>query len=466
MRRLHRLLVALAGLGLVSCATPQPRPPAVPPGAAGPFTLSGADVTSAPPPGDWWRLFDDPRLDAHVRQALAANADLRVAYANLEAARAEAGLAQAARWPATVVESGAGPDRADRQPSTSGVPKTSYELGATFSFEIDLYGRLKAAALAANAEAAAVSAARDGVRLAVAADTTAAWIDLCASGARLRLARELLAAQQRSYDLVGEQLRAGEVSPLEQAQSAVLRDQAAAAIPGVEADQRRAQLRLAALEGLPPAGATAACDTLPAIRQPLPVGDGAVLIARRPDLRAAERRLEAADARAFAARADLFPKIQLGGSGGLIGGGTDAILTPLITWTFPNQAAPRARVASARARAEGARAEWDRALLKALEEVEAGLSDYSAERLRQAGLRQAEAESLRVVTRARARHRLGAESYLAVLDAERTRNAATAQRLAADVRISQLQVALFRSLGGGWAGPDDRKGQTSPPAFH
>lgn len=458
-----RSLALVALLGVTACATPSNRPPVAPPAALGAF-VGAADgaVAAAEPPADWWRLYDDPALDLHVTRALAANADLRVAFANLEAARATAGLADAGRWPATVVESGAGPERADRQPSTSSVPKTSYELGATFLFELDLFGRLKAAALAAEADAEAVAAARDAVRVAVVADTTSAWLDLCAAGARLQLAKGLLAAQQRSVDLVTEQRRAGEVSPLEVAQAALLRDQALAALAPIEAEERRARLRLATLEGRTPTQADAVCLGSPVIHEPLPVGDGARLIARRPDVREAERRLAAADARAFGARADLYPRIQLGGSGGLIGGGSDAILTPLITWAFPNQAAPRARVAAANAGAEAARAHWDRTLLKALEDVEAALSDYRAEHLRTAALRSAEAESERALVRARARHRLGADSYLLVVDAERTRNAAATQRLAADVRVSQLQVSLFRALGGGWARPDVAQGQTPP----
>lgn len=462
--RLALLLLAAAAGALSACASPTIRPPEVPVTTRGPFVGAGPQTSLAEPPADWWRLFDDPGLDRQVQRALAANADLRVAFANLEAARVATAVAEGARWPATVIESGAGPDRADRQPSTSSVPKTSYELGATFAFEIDLFGRLKAAALAARADADAVAAARDGVRLAVVADATAAWIDLCAAGERLRLARDLYAAQARSLALVSEQLRAGEVSPLEQAQAGVLRDQAAAALPQIEADAQRARLRLATLQGRPPADADARCDVMPRLKAPLPVGDGAGLIARRPDLREAERRLAAADARAFAARADLYPKIQLGGSGGLIGGGSDAILTPLITWSFPNQAAPRARLNTARATATAARAGWDKAMLTALEEVEAALSDYQAEHRRREALRAAEAGSERALTRAKARHRLGADSYLAVVDAERSRNGAATQRLASDARLSQLQVAIFRALGGGWRADDGVKGQTPAPA--
>lgn len=453
MRGSLRILAASALL--TGCATVQAPPPVSPPAAAlAPFVgAQAAETLPGSPPKDWWRLFDDPVLDGHVRRALAANVDLRIALANLEAARASARQADATRWPATVLESGAGPQRADRQPSTGSVPKSSYELGATVAFEVDLFGRLGRAALAAQADAEAVAAARDAAAVTVAADTVGAYLDLCAANAGLTLARALAAAQQSAYALVEEQLKAGEVSPLERAQAAALRDQAAAAIPDLEADRRRARFRLATLQALPPASAAsfdAPCEGVPRIATPFPVGDGAALVARRPDVREAEHRMTAATARVGVARADLYPRIQLGGSGGLIGGGGDAFLTPLITWALPNRAAIRARIGVAEGVAQAAHARWEQVLLRALEEVETALSDYQARTVKQAALADAAASSAEAARRARVRQRLGADDYRVVLDAERTHNAAATQALAAQVQTARAQVAIYRALGGGW----------------
>lgn len=458
MRTLAKvLMIAASASAIAGCMSVPKPPPHQPAGAA-----SGAFVESRPelaantlPPADWWRLFSDEQLNGHVERALAANTDLRAAIANLRAARAVARETDVARWPATVLESGAGPERADRQPSTSSVPKTSYELGATLAFEIDLFGRLSAEVAAGRADAEAVAAARDAARIAVIADTVSAYLDLCAAGANEQLATDLAKDQQRSFELVSEQLRAGEVSPLELGQARVLRDQANAAVPTYSADKRRALYRLGLLEGLTPAQAAmldTPCQAPPKVSVPLPVGDGATLIARRPDVRQADQRLIAATARIGVVRADLYPRIRLGGSGGLIGGGSDAILTPLITWTFPNQAAVRAKIASAHGSADAALATWDGVMLTALKEVETALSDFRAEDQRHADLAAAASESGLAVRRARSRHRLGADSYLVVIDAERSRNAATAQLLASDLRLAQIQVTLFKALGGGWEG--------------
>lgn len=453
MRRSLCILAASALLG--ACATTSP-PAAPAPPAQGLAPFVGAQAIGAlpgAPPERWWRLFDDPVLEAHVQRALTANADLRVALANLESARAAARQADVARWPSPVLESGAGPQRADRQPSTTAVPKTSYELGAAVAFEIDLFGRLRQAAEAAQADAAAAQAARDTAAVTVAADTVGAYLDLCVANTSLVLTRERAATQQSALSAIEEQLKAGEVSPLERVQAGALRDQAAALIPDAEADRRRALFRLATLQGLPPASAAtfdASCQTIPRIRTPFPVGDGAALLARRPDIREAEHRLAGAAARAGVARADLYPRVQLGGSGGLIGGGSDAFLTPLITWAFPNQAAIRARIGAADGARQAALANWDRVMLRALEEVETALSDYQARTAKQETLTAAAHASADAARRARIRQRLGADDYLVVVDAERTRNAAAVQALAAEAGVARAQTAIFRALGGGW----------------
>jgi NodT family efflux transporter outer membrane factor (OMF) lipoprotein len=401
-------------------------------------------------------LFDDPALDAHVQRALAANADIRVALGNLEVARAAVRGAKAAQLPTTVFESGAGPSPASRQPSTSAVPKSSYDFAATIGYEVDLFGRLRATADASRADLQASEAARDTVRVAVAADTAAAYAAACGAVAGRQVAEAQIAAQQRSYDLIARQLDAGEVSPFELAQSKTLLERARAALPAFEADRMRALFQLATLEGMPPAEApqlALPCTAAPIARRSLPVGDGNALLARRPDIREAERKLAAATARIGVATADLYPRFQLGGSAGLLSGNFTGFLTPLISWAFPNQGAARARIAAAKGTQAAALAGWDVAVLRALREVETALADYQAEQRRNAELRSALADAEKVVTRAGARFRLGADSYLPVVDAERTRNDTGALLAASDLRIALIQVALFRALGGGWDSP-------------
>jgi outer membrane protein TolC len=194
------------------------------------------------------------------------------------------------------------------------------------------------------------------------------------------------------------------------------------------------------------------------LEQPIPVGDGAVLLARRPDVRAAERRLAAATARIGVATADLYPRITLGGSVGSKGPGLGNLFAanpltwligPLINWTV-NRSAARARVVGAQADTQAALATFDGTILQALDETETALSNYQQALRRRDALRAArnQAEAAAQITRARQRE--GDISSLELIDAERTAADAEADLAEADARIAASQIDLFKALGGGW----------------
>jgi outer membrane protein TolC len=195
------------------------------------------------------------------------------------------------------------------------------------------------------------------------------------------------------------------------------------------------------------------------LADPIPVGDGRSLLARRPDVRAAERRLAAASARVGVATADLYPRITLGGalatsatgiaslfSGGAVG----LILGSLLNWSFPNQEAARAKVAGAKAQGRADLARFDKTVLTALEETETALSRYGNEIERRQALQSARDQAEQAARITRAQLREGRADSLAVLDAERTLAQAEADLAASDARLANSQVDLFRALGGGW----------------
>ena len=298
------VLSRIAPLGVVllaSACMSVPKPPATvaPPSATGAFaSLPVASIE--PVPDDWWRLYEDPALDELVGAALTANAELRVAYANLDGARAALRQARAARLPQTTIESALGVDNPASQPSASGnVPTTDYDIAATASWDIDLFGRLRSGSAAARADAEAQAAIVDGLRVAVVADTVLAYVDLCGATRAIAAAREVAAAQDRSVELMREQFRAGEVSPLEVSQVATTAAATRAAIAPFEAQRANALYRLATLQGRPPAEARSysfTCTAAPRLRTAAPVGDGTALLLRRPDVREAERRCRRIDA--------------------------------------------------------------------------------------------------------------------------------------------------------------------------
>ncbi len=446
MKRALFLAALLAGC----VAKPPPNAATPPPAAAsGPFV--GAP-DAVPVTAEWWRLYGDDALNDHVARALAANRDLRVALATLDAARANARLAGANRTPDVMLESGASPaTRAANQPSTSAVPTSGYELGLTAAWEIDLFGRLRNQSSAASADAEAAAAARDGVRLAVVADTVAAYLDLCWAGELAGIAAIQIEQQRRQVETVSHQLRVGEVSPLELAQSRQLLGRLEAGLPIFAADAQRARYLLANLQGLPPADAGRfQCRRPPAIAGSLPVGDGAGLLARRPDIREAERRLAAAGARVKVATAEMYPRVSLGASGGLIAGALDAFITPLISWSFINPARIKARIALAKANQEGALAQYDATWLRALREVESALADLDAERRANQSLTAAATDARSAARRAQARVTIGDANPLLALDARRTAFDTELQAGLSARRLAQRHVFLHRSIGGGW----------------
>lgn len=444
----------LAPLGLLSLAaciasTPPPRT-GLPP--AGAFTAT-AGTRIDPLPDDWWRLYEEPALDRLVQRALAANADLRVAFANLEAARASVRQAQAARLPQAALESGLTLDKTRDQPSANAVPSTDWDVAATASWDVDLFGRLRATALAARADADAMQAAHDAVAVAVAADTVQAYVDLCGTTQAITVARAVADAHDRAVAATRAQFEAGDVSPLELSQVAALAAASRATIAPFEAQRRSALYRLATLQGRPPSDADAMnlnCADPPLLRQPAPVGDGGALLLRRPDIREAERKLAAATARVGSARADFYPRVNFGGAIGLVTGLFDAAATPLVSWSFPNQAPARAALAKARAAESGALASWDATVLKALREVETILAAYDAEARRNAALATGVLQSRAYARRAAARVRLGDAPGLLRIDADRSLFSAELQKIQSDLSLAQTQVALFRALGGGW----------------
>lgn len=447
-----RALLPLTTLLLAGCMADTPAPKKVPP--AGAVSFIASDSTRIDPvPDDWWRLYEDPALDRLVQASLGANADLRVAFHNLAGARAALRQAQAARLPQTTIESGLTVDETRAQPSANAVSSTDWDLAATASWDVDLFGRLRASALAARADAEAMAATRDAVQVAVVADTVQAYVDYCGATRAITIARAVAAAQDRSVALTKEQLDAGEVSPLELSQISALAAGTRAAIAPFEAQQANALYRLATLQARAPSdfGRDApSCTTLPQLRSAVPIADGTALLLRRPDIREAERKLAAATARVGASRADLYPKLNLGGALGLLTGKFDAALTPLISWSFPNQAPARARLAQARATEQAILAGWDVVVLKALREVETAIAAYDAEKRRNADLATSASEAQAYARRAAARVRLGDAAGLLQIDAERSLATARLQQAQSDMNVAQAEVALFRALGGGW----------------
>ncbi|WP_200940694.1 efflux transporter outer membrane subunit [Sphingomonas sp. Leaf339] len=459
------LLATLSALTLAACAAgPDYIAPITPPTAAAAFaTANAATTATAPVDDDWWRMYRDPVLDGLVADALAANTDLRVAVARLDSARASLRGAKADRQPQ--VDAGASGNYA-RTSQLQNLPgfdreRATYDVGLDVSYEVDLAGRVRRNVEAARGDVGAAQADADAVRVSIVAATTRAYVDAASSAERLAVAERIVDLLAKSTTLTGKRVEAGRAAKLDEVRIAALRDQRAALVPQIAAERQAALFRLATLTGRTPQelpAAVGARTTTPRLVQPIPVGDGAAFLARRPDVRAAERRLAASTARIGVQTSQLYPQISLGGSIGstalsmgdiFTGGPIRWLLGPLLNWSL-NQSAARARIAGAEADTRGALASFDGSVLNALEETETALSNYARELDRRMRLQSAHDNAATAARITRARQREGQIDFLIVLDAERTFADADADLAVADARIADAQVDVFRSLGGGW----------------
>jgi NodT family efflux transporter outer membrane factor (OMF) lipoprotein len=434
------------------------------PAAAGSLTTaSGKEVTDADVPPNWWHLYDDPTLNQLVEDALHSNTNLRVAAANIARATFSMQAAEEAggfsgKTSAAVVRA---QESGEAYLLTEKVPVVNEgDFGIAVSYQLDLFGLIRRGVEATSDDRDATVAASDVTRITVVADVVRSYVENCAAGDELNVAQHSLDLQNQSLALTKRLRDAGRANEPEvtrsQTQTATLR----ADIPRFTARKRIALYRLAMLTGRAPNELPAeigTCDKLPRLTQAIPVGDGAALLKRRPDVRESERKLAAATARIGIATAALYPNVSIGASAGFTGVLEDIPQSPtarwnfgpLVSWNFPING-QRQRVHEAEATTSAALASFDGVVLNALRETESSLATYSADLSRSDELRDAQVSARKSADQTHRFYLAGRQSSLADLDAQRTLASVDAQVAAAEAQVSIDQVNLFLALGGGW----------------
>lgn len=465
------LWVALLG----GCAMgPDYRPPVSAPDLTGPLPYRPQGLASvSPTPQRWWQLYKDPVLDQLVDDAITANTDLRAAEAHFEAARAQLRLSRAAELPSTNLTAGGSYGRtptATQIANSAGREARStwlFETGFDTAYEVDLFGRVRRSVEAAHADEEAAAAARDAVRIAVVAETVRDYISACALGHQLDVAQNAVMIAEQQRDIVRLQTAAGGGSDFDVARQDSLVSRTRSEIPGLEGERRASLFALAEILGRPPGGVPVAasdCHVLPDATGPIPVGDGAALLDRRPDVREAERKMAAASARIGVAKAELLPRITLLGSVSSVEpdlpalgthAATSFALGPLISWNFPNIAAARAKIEAANAADRAAIADYDGVVLGALKDVEQALARYAAAVDRERELLAAERQARTAFNLARSRLAAGSISELDLLVAQQSLIDVELAVAAAEASRAGQLVGLFKALGGGGNDPVD-----------
>lgn len=426
-------------------------------------SAAGNSASAADAAFDWRAVILDARLRTLVERALEHNRDLRAAMLGIEVARARYRIGQAQRWPEIDLAAAGRADRSAADLRGGGQAAVSRQASVSVgvaAWELDLWGRVTSLKDAALSSFLASEQTQRALRASLVAEVAVAWFTLAADQRRVQLVEQTLQTRRRSLELAERRKALGAASALDVAvaQSALAsaRDERAAEDSRCELD--RNALRLLLGSELPPELApTALLDEQGLALLAVPANLPSSVLLRRPDVQAAELELQAARANVAAARAALFPTITLTASagsasnalGGLFGAGNGTwSFAPALRWPLFDGGAGRAEVAAAAATRDIRLAIYERAVQVAFREVADALAQRAVlgERLAaQADLVSASETTLRL---AGERHRLGSESVLALLDAQRTLFAAQQGLITLQLADSANRLVLFKALGG------------------
>jgi multidrug efflux system outer membrane protein len=434
----------------------------------------------------WWAAFQDPTLDSLVARAVEGNLDLRMAAARVREARAARGIAAAAGLPqlgfegayARTRRSEAVPPFKTASPAASPFgprEQNAFELGFDASWELDVFGGVRRDREAALADVQASQEAQRDVLVTLLAEVARTYTELRGAQRQLGILDDTLRSQKDTLGLVQARFDAGLATALDVSRAEGLLATTTALRPPLERLVKEASHRLGVLLGQEPGALLAELEgarPIPTAPPEVPDGLPSELLARRPDIRRAERELAAATARVGVARADLFPRFSIvGGFGRLSQDAADLdsgrsgfwSFIPRVRWPIVSGGRIRANVRVQGARQEQALLRYEKAVLTALEEVENALVAHAREARRQTALREAVVAERRALDLATHRYMGGLENFLSVLDAQRAVFTAEDQLAQSEKDGTLTLIALYKALGGGWSALEDSsKSRTRP----
>ena len=410
----------------------------------------------------WWETLRDPVLPELVSASLAANPDLKSAQARLRQARARRLLAGADFFPTV---SGAFAASRVRTSEQAGTGRTTelYSAGFDASWEPDVFGGVRRGVEAAQADLEASAASLHNTRVSLVAEVALNYVEVRAFQSRLGIARANLDSQIETFQLTDWRAQAGLVGALDVEQARANLEQTRAQIPTLETSLAQAEHRLAVLLGLAPGALRAQLASggpVPAPPERAAVGIPADTLRQRPDVRAAERTLAAETARIGQAEAARYPGFALSGfiglealSLGALGGSgaTAHSLAASVATVIFDGGRLRHQVEIQSAVAEQALANYEAAILTALEDVENALVSLANSVQRAATLRTAAEAARNAALLARQRYASGLIDFLTVLDTQRTLLSIEDSLAATHAESASALIQLYKALGGGWS---------------
>ncbi len=470
------LLLALTASALAQVGPNYERPATASPPKFKGVTWRAATPSAHLPKGAWWTVFRDSKLNSLVSAATANNQQLKAAIARFDQARAAARMARGDFFPSLSL-----PLTAETQQTSENMPSPfplnglrydgpAYNAPLDFTWELDLWGKIRRQNEGARADAAAAADAVHNILLGIQAEVAMNYFKLRTLDNEMRIVREAVGWRNEALKIASARVQAGAGSELEQAQAETEVASAEAEISALQAQRDQLENVLAILIGTNASSfhVSAAAGT---ISSPpgIPTGMPSDLLERRPDISQAERALEAATARIGVAKAQFFPSIKLMGRGGFQSGDIDILFEPTsLMWSLgPSISVPlfsgnknRWNLTKSKAMHDEALATYRQAFLGALADVESSLSAIRNLGIQADAQGRARASAEKAAQLAKTRYEAGTSPYLDVIDANRT--TLTTQRATAQIAGQRLiaTVGLIKAIGGGW----DQKAPAPIPA--
>jgi NodT family efflux transporter outer membrane factor (OMF) lipoprotein len=465
-----RVLTAVLALVLAGCASPASTPVSLRAPSA-----SWENAPRAPGPdregnSRWWDGFNDPELNRFVEEAFRGSPDMRAAAERVRESRANATAASSALWPTINATGFVG-----RSKDLSRLPKPPIlnigQIGLSSSWELDLFGGTRAAAESAAHAALATRELEDAARVALAAEVASTLFTQRSLVAQLATQKATVAVSREVWRFAFERYRRGLATQFDVDRAWSLTKTLEAQIPQLESEVKILSHRLAVLTGRLPSGESASARALPEDLPVIPAILPSEWLEARPDLRAARERVGAANASLSQSKAAFFPTFVLSAAAGrerlefqglpAISGNVFALGVGMVQPIF-NAGRIRAQKEAADARLAQAVANYDAALLEAVEEVENAFVAYASAGGRREDLDAARAAASRARDAARALYERGLADYGVYLDAQRVHLAAEQALIDMTARRAIALVALYRAFGGGIPVENDRISAAGP----
>ncbi len=461
------LVTALAAT-LAGCSTVGPdfQAPATASDATYRHAASARDAARLP--AQWWTVFNDATLDALQARALRDNPGVQAAAQRLLQAQAQLGVVRAGQAPNVAVGAGVSNTRSSSETAQGialggrSIEGDNFSVGASLSYELDLWGRVRRVVEASDAQALAAQIDRDGVLLMLSGQVAGAYWQLRGLDAELAILKSALDARREAQGLVEARFKAGLSNELDVSRARIERASAEADLHEVGRQRNTVEHALATLVGASPSAPLLGSASGTDLPQPpaIPVGLPASLVGQRPDLAASVAQLKSFNAQVGVAEGAFYPSLSLTSNFGfasehlrdLASGGARQFSVGPLALSLPvfDGGRNRANLALSKARYDEAVANHQGRLLGALREVEDALSDVEGRQRQGEVQAESQAAAARALLVAQARYARGLSTYLDVTDAQRTSLAA--DRAASQIRTQRLlaAVAVARALGGGW----------------